>query len=89
MEYLKKKIEETAKSIGRILGPHGDNNVLLTQAFEEGALSPEAKEYWQQEMYTKEEILKLLNKYTRYVQDQDINEAGIFPDKWLEQNKKK
>lgn len=54
------------------------------ESFQLGVKSEVAKEYWQQEMYTKEEIYEMLK-------DCD-SEGGLRwdeVDRWFEQNKKK
>jgi len=38
--------------------------------------------------YTEVEVLDLLNLHTRYVKNQEIEEAGIFNKKWFDKNKK-
>ena len=92
MTAEQKKIEEAGKS----LLPEGKRD-----AFFLGAISPQAKEYWQKGMYTEEEVLSLLKRVGREITypetyyepvDTDENNDKYFNgevEDWFEQNKKK
>lgn len=70
-------------------------------AFYLGAISPEAKNYWQKGMYTGKEVLSLLKRIGREITypetyyepvDTDENDDKYFNgevEDWFEQNKKK
>lgn len=73
MNYLEKKIEDAC------------HKTRDPQVFHQGIMSPEAKEYWQQGMYTEEEVYNLLNVYLWNT----CLDNPIPVDKWFEQNKKK
>lgn len=74
---------------------YNSNNMSKYDAFIIGAESPEAKEYWQQGMYTDDEVCILLSKWTNVILDWfDSVLDGDKPTKpnlleWFEQNKKK
>lgn len=60
---LEKKIEEAAtKKYEKTRGSFSPGSKFLEKVFVEGALSPAAKQYWQQGMYTEEEIINALHQ---------------------------
>lgn len=90
MNDLEKQIEEAAYKYGNKINSHvGDNNFIV------GAKSPEAKQYWQQGMYSEEEVeilcLKAINdsltSVNRFMNNSDCE--LIDQNIWFEQNKKK
>lgn len=91
---LEKKIEEAARIRSKLKEGFdvGEERYYNSQAldnyhsFIEGAKSFEAKEYWQQGMYTEEEVKALLNKY---LIEQCASKWDYSDDEWFEQNKKK
>lgn len=78
MKDLEKQIEEAALRREKVL------NGSLTRAWKDGALSHEAKEYWQQGLYTEKEVKDLIHGF-HIVTDGTLR----FEEKWFEQNKKK
>lgn len=67
-----------------------DSNI--TNAFIVGAKSPEAKQYWQQGMYSEEEVLNLIRDAIEYGYNACYDKKGIgdvMINKWIEENKKK
>lgn len=83
MKDYEKQIEEAA-----IESSNGSwNESDWTSGFIYGAKSPEAKEYWQQGMYSEEEVKRLCSK--AWLIKGDINDLIYQFDNWFEQNKKK
>lgn len=85
---LEKKIEEVAtKKYEKTRGSFSPGSKFLEKVFVEGAKSSEAKEYWQQGMYTEEEVLNLFNGSIS-VHCFDKRGFTISFPRWFEQNKK-
>lgn len=85
-----KKIWLSAKEYaGRYYGEcRMAKNALL--AWEAGAKSPEAKEYWQKGMYSEEKVKELFKEFRRNFQlYRCIQILDSDFEKWFEQNKKK
>lgn len=81
MNDFEKKIEKAALIF--------DKNVSIKSpyiGFIRGAKSSESKEYWQQEMYTEEEVLKLLEDHRRFLYTEGIQHTTTFD--WFKENKK-
>lgn len=91
MKDLEKQIEEAAETNANSLSKTIDLDeldfIIANNAFITGAKSPETKEYWQQGMYTEEEVKDLLDKHTDIVWVPE-GYSKIFPE-WFEQNKNK
>ena len=83
---LEKKIEEAAKNL------YADPEYIETWCL--GVKSPEAREYWQQEMYTEEDLLDAYRKGAgmgssvamRVARGGELN--IVSAEEWFEQNKK-
>lgn len=99
MNELEKKIEEAARDYSILEnGKPREHQYYemtelgldyqVTKAFTEGALSPEAKEYWQQDMKEAFEAGELYDNDGRYALNKGGGKALQFKY-WLEQNKKK
>lgn len=97
MEEIEKKIEEAAENF--IVKNTKPNNVDLEDhfvnfsggSFEKdcwisGAKSEAAKQYWQQGMYSEEEVKELLIKCLAYT---NISILGKEFENWFNKNKKK
>lgn len=85
MEDLEKQIKEQ----GRLYSLGEENSTRISEAFEDGVTSDVSKEYWQQGMYSEEEVLNLL-----ILAEHEAKIAYSYLDrvsikKWFEQNKKK
>ena len=63
------KIKDRAKKVAHDLGREYeyDVNSLVESTFNNGALSDEAKEHWQEGLYTKEQVIKILEDYFRFL----------------------
>lgn len=93
MEDLEKKIKEAArKAVGLPIGfdyeeeaYYNSQKIHRYDTFIQATLSPEAKEYWQQGMYTEEEVLVLLFAYMW----NSVGPNTLTVSEWFEQNKKK
>ena len=85
MNDLEKKIEEAAKKSSMDYDSRDYTYDIAKQEFIIGAKSPEAKEYWQQGMYTEEEVTTLINRLLEFIAHHEPSEWK----KWLDQNKKK
>ena len=93
---LEKQIEEAAideyKILKRILEPNIYN--MLVETYIHAAKSEIAKQYWQQGMYSEEDMLNfsfwLLNNIGETSNDRVAHfDNRHYLNKWLEQNKKK
>lgn len=100
MEDLEKQIEEAAlvlrrKECPKIYDDYTNGlSVGIEFGFKEGLKSPEAKDYWQQNMYSEEDMLNfsfwLLNNIGETSNDRVAHfDNRHYLNKWLEQNKKK
>ena len=92
MKDLEKKIEEAAKKYSLRLGYH-DEAFEDEEAFTIGALSHEAKEYWQQGMYTYQDLkdaFETVQKQAYPSLSQDgslqVDHSESF-DEWFDSNK--
>ena len=87
MEDLEKQIEEAAEieySIKDGLLSNRERDILRS-AYIKGAKSEVTKQYWQQGMYSEEEVCRLLNQCNCLSKSiADFNEQ-----EWFENNKKK
>lgn len=59
MDELDKKIEEAAKIFSNNMAYEG----VACYGFIQGAMSPEAKEYWQEGMYTESQVRNMFIRY--------------------------
>ena len=85
MEDLTRKIEMAAREYCDCYSHHFFWQEVNIITFKNGALSSEAKDYWQQNTYSEEEVRKLLNQCNTLSQcENDFNEQ-----EWFETNKKK
>lgn len=92
MEDLEKKIEEAGLNFATrdghfTINPLNEAGIRATiKGFEAGAKSPEVKEYWQQGMYSEEEVKAILLELSCELD-------SIYPFdsliEWFNQNKKK
>lgn len=88
MKDLEEKIEEAAEKIWTWMAqPQRDAFVL-------GAKSPEAKEYWQQGMWTPQQVIEMLIDYVKSTESEKEKRDRWCPNrknaiKWFEQYKKK
>lgn len=80
INMTKDKIEIAAEKYAESIG-----NIDGTAIFDwkRGALSPEAKEYWQQGMYSEEDVKRLILSALK--EDWNL----INPNEWFELNKNK
>lgn len=91
MKDLENRIEEAAIQASRVACSTSEYKF----GFVKGVKSPEAKEYWQQKMYTENEVWNLIfscvNMYLDWFKDAILLKLPDKPDllKWFEQNKKK
>lgn len=85
MGDLEKQIEEAAYKYGNKTNSHvGDNNFIV------GAKSEAAKEYWQQGMYSEEEVFNLIDRiYTTGIYQMETYNKSMNLKAWFDQNKKK
>lgn len=60
----------------------------LQEIFIEGALSKEAKQYWQQGMFTYFDVIRLLQKYRLDLSQGLTPSIGDTTTEWFEENKK-
>lgn len=90
MEDIEKKIEEYALKLSG-LKPRFDRQeeeyyqsekVKIYDLVRQVIKSPEAKEYWQQGMYSEEQIIELFDKHTPYSNTKN-NELAIISRKEL------
>lgn len=99
MKDLEKQIEEAGFQYNkRLYNPEVSSEeaiyINLEDAFIEGAKSEAAKQYWQQGMYSEEDMLNfsfwLLNNIGETSNDRVAHfDNHHYLNKWLEQNKKK
>ena len=94
MEDLEKHIEISADKFADSEWRYSNGYIVaeaVKQYFIVGAKSEAAKNFWQQGMYSEEEvkgmIIKFYNSNTKHDQIGFINQYSF--DKWFEQNKKK
>lgn len=78
-EDLEKKIEDAAQEYTRSLSNDFEISRRRKESFIRGAKSPEAKEYWQQGMYSKEHVQRLVDIITWYNTESDVR-PGYFPE---------
>lgn len=84
MEDLENKIEEAACKFAK------EGHLNSAMSFALGVESEVAKEYWQQGMYSEEEVKNILILYHGYLRRFTGNIGNIAEiDQWFEQNKKK
>ena len=79
-------IKEAAKKYAESTPLRNREYGLTHSAFTSGALSPEAKEYWQQGMYTKQEVKDL---FDLFIDTNTLPLRSSEIDKWFENNTKK
>lgn len=87
MKNLEKQIEKAAKKDH----PYNGSEFSWTiddrrECFIEGAKSTAAKEYWQEGMYSEEEVKVLIQKFNK---EQCASTWFDDDEQWFEQNKKK
>jgi hypothetical protein len=95
MNDLEKKIEET--SISTIMDIRGWSLLgtkILSKLYIAALKSPEAKEYWQQGMYSEEEVKEAFEAGQQSVEAVDDEKWGLCPVytksfvQWFKENKK-
>lgn len=90
---LEKKIDDTARRHWADgYDPESGREHGSESSFRDGALSPEAKEYWQQGLYTEEEVKRMSrNAFHNGLSTSPLSYDydGNYFEKWFEQNKKK
>ena len=87
---LEKQIEISADKFADSEWRYSNGYIVaeaVKQYFIIGAKSEAAKQYWQQGMYTEEEVKQMIVKFFNSCTDSFINQYSF--DKWFEQNKKK
>ena len=102
MKDLEKQIEEAANNFATrnghfIINPHNEAGIRATiKGFINGAKSLVAKEYWQQGMYSEEEVYKLIYQAetigfgnARRYDEEGFQAEQIDIREWFNENKKK
>ena len=95
MKDLEKQIEEAGFQYNkRLYNPEVSSEeaiyINLEDAFIEGAKSEAAKEYWQQGMYSEEDLYEILNKFRKeFSLHRGIQIMDFDIKNFIEQNKKK
>jgi len=94
MKELEKKIEEAAINCADIIyDDTSEKWKVMCGAFKDGVKSTEAKEYWQQGMYTEEEVRgkarDAFNQAISFFHIESNNSADFRFNTWWSQNKKK
>ena len=81
------KIEEAAEKYAENISIDFTTEIRR-EAFIEGSLSEEAKEYHQEGMYTGEEVFNLLNKLRMFIWERDAFTYKAI-EEWFNENKKR
>lgn len=90
LKKIEKAAEKYAESISLGTEDTEIDDEFHAEDFVKGAISPEAKEYWQEGMYTEEEVQELLHNCLIYCNAFSTTERiRSFLKAWFEQNKKK
>lgn len=92
MEDLEKQMEEAAFDYARNPNNEFQYNSKMFNSFIVGAKSEAAKNFWQQGLYTEEEVYKLCKiSFEMYMSSDSLSDDELYEEweKWYNRNKKK